>query len=514
VHRLQFITGLFSHPGVYSISVLVGLCLVLAAAVYLLSRVDATVIAVTAMLLEMFSGNWSLMGVSLPLDRLALAVALGALVLKGARNVSSRRLVLRPVHLALLAAATWAVISGLIAGTITGHLGFYAFLDRFGVVPFGFFCLAPIFFGTPRQRKILLAGLLAMGLYLGFTGTMEGLHAYKLVFPRYIANPNVGIQWGRARGPILESTGDGFCTFVGAVAAAIGLRTWASRRVRLLCLVTLVLDLSTMFFTLTRGVWIGSFVGTVAAMMLTKQTRRMVIPLMLVGFLAVGATLAVSPRIRAEALGRTESQSPVWDRENTDLAALRIIKEFPLTGVGWENFINVSPNYMRQGPDYPITGEGIEVHNVFLSHAAELGIPGLLLWLLAFGGAVRRGLLRPRSAGPPGDADAEVPDDDRWWRLGGFAIVVCFLVIADLAPFSQALPNTLLWTWLGVAAVPYTSTLRLASAPSRFSYRSLLSPNRGLPAPSRGLPAPSRGLPGRGGILPEPARILPGRTPA
>ena len=41
------------------------------------------------------------------------------------------------------------------------------------------------------------------------------------------------------------------------------------------------------------------------------------------------------------------------------------------------------------------------------------------------------------------------------------AIVLCFLVIANLAPFSEALPNTLLWTWLGVLAMPYTSVLRV-----------------------------------------------------
>jgi hypothetical protein len=41
------------------------------------------------------------------------------------------------------------------------------------------------------------------------------------------------------------------------------------------------------------------------------------------------------------------------------------------------------------------------------------------------------------------------------------AIVLCFLVIANLAPFSEALPNTLLWTWLGVLAIPYTSKLRV-----------------------------------------------------
>ena len=41
------------------------------------------------------------------------------------------------------------------------------------------------------------------------------------------------------------------------------------------------------------------------------------------------------------------------------------------------------------------------------------------------------------------------------------AVVLCFLVIANLAPFSEALPNALLWTLLGVLAMPYTSKLRV-----------------------------------------------------
>jgi O-antigen ligase len=382
------------------------------------------------------------------------------LVLKGARNVSPRRVIIRPLHVALLCAAAWALCSAIIVGTINSGTGFYALLDRFGIIPFTWFVLAPIFFGTARQRRLLIGGLVGLGLYLGLTGTMEGLHVYKLLFPRYIANPNVGIQWGRARGPILESTGDGFCTFVGATASALGLRAWSTTWVRALCLATLALDIATLFFTFTRGVWIGAFAGAAIAMVLTRQTRKILVPVLVLGALAIGATLAVSPTIRSEALGRVESQSPVWDRQNTDLAALRIIEQKPLTGVGWENFINVAPDYMRQQPGYPITGEGIEVHSVFLSHAAELGIPGLLLWLLGFGTAVRRGLF-PRRLGTrqtasygPGEADLT------WWRLGGFATIPCFLVIADLAPFSEALPNTLLWVWLGIMAIPYTSRLR------------------------------------------------------
>ena len=461
MNRFHFITQLLQKPDAPDIALLAIMVLGALGLAYLLSRVEVTVLAILAILLEVFSGNWTLMSVPLPLDRIAFGIAWCSLLLKGARNVSSRRLVVRPVHIALLCAAVWAACSAIVTGTITGSLGFYALLDRFGIVPFTWFVLAPIFFGTARQRRLLVGALVGLGLYLGLTGTLEGLHLYKFVFPRYIADPNVGIQWGRARGPILESTGDGFCTFVGGTAAAIGLKLWKTTWVRCLCLAVIALDLATLFFTLTRGVWIGAFIGIVLPMMLTRQTRRILVPVLFVGALVLGATLAVSPTVRSEALGRAESQSPVWDRENTDLAALRIVVEKPLTGVGWENFINAAPNYMVQQAGYPISGEGLEVHNVFLSHAAELGIPGLLLWLLGFVGALRRGLFPGRRGAHRAAAYGPDEQDLAWWRLGGFGVISCFLAIASFSPFSQALPNTLLWTWLGVMVIPYASRRRV-----------------------------------------------------
>ena len=466
MHRLHFLTQFLQHPTALNMAALLALAIVGLAGCYLLSRVDLSVLVVVGLFLEIFSGNWSLMHIPLPLDRVVLAVTVIVLVLKGARWVSTRRIVLRPLHLVLLCAATWAAASGIIAGTIFGHLAFYSLLDRFGIVPFAMFTLAPLIFGSEKQRNTLLVGLVAIGLYLGATGVMEGLHVWRFVFPSYIANPNVGIQWGRARGPFLESTGDGFCILCGMAGAAIALTSWRSQWARGACYLTIVLGAGALFFTLTRSVWIGGFLGVIVSMLLARQTRRILVPALLIGAVAVAATLAVSPRIRSDALGRTESQSPVWDRENTDLAALKIISEHPLTGVGWENFINVSPQYMRQQADYPITGIGLEVHNVFLSHAAELGIPGLLLWLLAFGGALRRAFAPfPWSRADRGSDPSRAPPEDwRWrdpWRIGGVAIVLCFLVIANLAPFSEALPNTLLWTWLGVLAIPYTSKLRV-----------------------------------------------------
>jgi O-antigen ligase len=461
----QFITQAFDHPSVVGVTTLALIGAVVLAFGYLLSRVDVAVILAAGIALELFSGYWSLMGIPIPLDRVVIALAIVVLVLKGARQVSARRLVVRPLHIAFLLAATWALVSAIVAGTLTQHLAFYELLDAFGVVPFAIFTLAPIFFGTARQRNILLATLVGVGFYLGLTGLCEGLHLYQFVFPRYIANANLGIQFGRARGPLLESSSDGFCIFVGGVAAAVALSAWRSPRARAFCYLTIVLDGAAVFFTLTRSVWIGAFVGTVVALWLSPK-RRLLVPMLVAGVLVVGTTLAVSSEIRSEVFGRVSSLSPVWDRENTDLAAVRIVKDKPLTGVGWGNFINVSENYMWQQPGYPITGLGIEVHNMFLGNLANLGVPGFLLWFLAFAGAVWRGLL-PSRRPQRHDARPRAPagEDAAWrepWRLGGIAVVLCFVVVANLAPLTEAPANMFLWVWLGVLAVPYTSRLRSA----------------------------------------------------
>ena len=92
---------------------------------------------------------------------------------------------------------------GIIAGTLIRPPWVFTRCSTVsGIVPFAMFTLAPLIFGSAKQRNTLLIGLVAIGLYLGATGVLEGLHVWRLVFPSYIANPNVGIQWGRARGPV------------------------------------------------------------------------------------------------------------------------------------------------------------------------------------------------------------------------------------------------------------------------------------------------------------------------
>ena len=443
VHQLLHF---LEHPTGAGLAVLAGVLIVGWAVAYLGLRVSPTALVCTGLALEIFSGSWNHLHVPFPLDRLFLLAGVVYLVLGGRRFISDRSIELRPVHLLLLVVAAWAIMSAISAHTLSSHTGFYALLDRLGLVPFLAFILAPLLFSDERRRRMLLATLVVVGAYLSLSAIMEVGGLLRFVEPSYIQTRNLGIHFGRARGPFLEAGADGLTMVMCGVAAAIGstmwTRTWAqwvSRGVVVTCGVGAVL-------TLTRSVWIGAALALLIGVLGHPRTRRWT-PLVVVGAAVVVAGLLAIPSIQHKASSRAQTQSSVWDRNNTDLAAVRAATSHPLLGIGWDTFPTKGPSYLREA-NYPLTGAGLEVHNVILSHAAEIGFPGAILWLwallLAVGGAIFR-------RGPP----ELLP-----WRIGMACIVVAFLVQANLSPLSTPFPNLLLWLWAGVAGSGYLSRVR------------------------------------------------------
>jgi O-antigen ligase len=241
------------------------------------------------------------------------------------------------------------------------------------------------------------------------------------------------------------------------VAAVIGLTVWRTRWIRRVCYFVIGLGSLSLLLTLTRAVWIAAVVGTVVAMLVMPRARRWVLPMLAVGTVAVIAALTLVPGLQSKATDRLEQQSPVWDRLNTNRAALKMAETKPLFGFGWQTFSAKGPEYMRQADGYPLTGEGLEVHNVFLSHAAELGFVGAFLWAAALLSAVGGAIVR---RGPP---------ELLAWRIGLLAIFVAFLVVANFGPLSYAFPNLLLWTWAGIAGASFFLSPAVDPAPDELS---------------------------------------------
>src|SRR4051812_9755002 len=213
---------------------------------------------------SIFSGNSEQMGLPIGPDRLLIGAGLVAVVLKrleaSAAGERAESLRFTTVHWLLFAASLWAIGSAYAAGTLMGKDGLFALLDKFGLVPFVMFAVAPLVFRTEQQRRVLLGTLVVTGAYLGVTAIFEKVGLDALVFPRYIADPSVGIHFGRARGPFVESVADGLAMFMCAAAAVMGSRLWRGG-VRVACYAVVVVCAVGMVLTLTRGVWLAGIVA-------------------------------------------------------------------------------------------------------------------------------------------------------------------------------------------------------------------------------------------------------------
>jgi putative inorganic carbon (HCO3(-)) transporter len=432
-----------------------GAAAALAAGSYRGYRVRPSVYLTIGIVLSIFSGVWKylhLTGLPIKPDRLLIAVGLVLLAFRapGARDRSELRV--HVVHVLMIIAATYAVISAFLANTLFHSDGLFGLLDRFGLVPYLIFVFAPVAFETERDRDILLLGLTVCGAYLGLTALFETAHVSALVVPNVISNPNIGIHIGRARGPFLEAVANGLAMYgCGCVAAAAAVR-WKGWGRAFAIAVTILCTLGVLF-TVTRAVWIGAAAGTLVVL-ISFGMARWLVPALLIGGLAVGGAFLAIPSLSSQASQRASDQLPIWDRDNINAAAIRMVEAKPLLGWGWDNFVADSPPFFRQAGTYPVTGLGKVVHNVVLSNAVELGLVGTGLWLLVLvvglGGAIV-------SRGPP---------ILKPWRMIATAYAVCFFVVAMLGPLPYTMPNLLLWTFAGVALAGWRSVSSSPAVPS------------------------------------------------
>jgi O-antigen ligase len=408
--------------------------LALPAGIAMAGTVNPAVTISAGIALSVFSGHFSRLGVPIGIDRVLVVAGIAAVLVRELRAEQPRvRVTWLHVCLALLLA--YAGLNAVYAGTLGGNEPFFGLLDYLGVIPFALFLVAPAAFPGPRERRILLGTLVGVGLYLGVTALLETTGPASLVVPGYIADATVGIHYGRARGPFVEAAGNGLALFICGVACAMALVQW--RRHRWPAALGLLLCAMGIEFTLTRQVWLAAAAGSLVAMLAHPVLRRWVVPAAVLGAAVVSAALLAVPGFTGKAETRFSSQRPVWDRLNSNDAALRMVAERPLAGFGWYRFGDRSRDYYRLAADRALTTVG-RAHNVLLGYAAELGVLAAIAWvaclLVAIGGALRR-------RGPP---DLDV------WRAGLVAVAVAWLVVANFTPMGYAFVHSVLWLWAGL----------------------------------------------------------------
>lgn len=397
------------------------------------------------LVLNAFSGNWDYMGLPGPIDR-AVLVAAVVLYALDPRTHLTPQLRWTGVHTAMAAFSVWVMWSALAHGTLFDSLGFYALLDRV-IVPFVLFCLAPGMLALPQARRLVLITLVGLGVYLGLTALAEMSPARSFVVPSFIVNDALGIHPERARGPFLAAEPNGMmlaiafyaCFIVGVTSR--GVLRWGAWAAAPVCLAGVALSL-------TRSVWLGLVVGVVIVGVVVPALRQLVAAMVAASVAVVGLTLAASPALREFLMDRLTTQRSLDDRANTNEAALRIVQESPLTGIGWTNFVRHGVDWVRLSEDYPLTNVAIEVHNVPLSRAAELGVIAAAVWVgIVLVGPVRSLFIRQ---------EGELLQ----WRIMGIGIICVWVVPTLMSPNPYPLPNNMLWLIAGVLSTSWLAAPR------------------------------------------------------
>jgi O-antigen ligase len=236
-----------------------------------------------------------------------------------------------------------------------------------------------------RRQVSQVHGLLtALGVYLGVTGILEITKQWWAVFPPHIADPRIGIHFGRARGPMVHAVSYGL--YVNVCWLAAWLYGWRfGPRGRLVLLAISPLILAGAVLTFTRSVWIGTALAGMIVIALTFPARWRVV--VLGGMLAAGLTLAVT---RLDSLATMQREDSAEDslksvsmRGSFAYVSWKMFLDRPLLGFGFGQFYTAKLDYLDdRSTSLPLEQiRGFVHHNTFLSLLTETGLVGLALYL-------------------------------------------------------------------------------------------------------------------------------------
>lgn len=386
---------------------------------------------------NLVNGNSQQLRLPVSPDRLFIPLAFLLLLLDGRRG----RLRWHGVHTLMLALVAWTVGSMMWHGNLFQVVPLFALADRM-VIPMLLFVTAPLFFDRPSHRDLLLKTLTLIGVYLGLTGILE-MAAPDFVVPGYITDPEVGLGYGRARGPFVASDAMGLSAAICAFAAMLLLARVRTSGWRLLAMVAAGAGLTTTALSLTRATWFGAGAGLLIGGLLIPRLRRWIpAAFAAIAGVAVVALVAI-PGVADLFASRLGDQNSVDDRLGSNAAALALLHDLPWTGIGWRRFYPDGAEWFRISDDFAMNNVVIEIHNVLLSRAAELGIPAaaayLLIWVF----------------GPGRSMVGRARGDLFGWRALGAAAFVAWVVTGLLGPLALPFPNYVAWLLAGVAAYPW-----------------------------------------------------------
>lgn len=216
---------------------------------------------------------------------------------------------------------------------------------------------------TEKFAKILVTALIAVMMVLSFYGIFKYLSG-------------VGGIVGRLKLFHHYMTSGGILMMIGLINLSIVFSS-ASNKLKIYAILAGIPILLSLIFTFTRSSWLGFLAGLII-IGIFRNRKLMLILLVVAIFLFLLGPASIQERI----LSIFDPTHPTnVERINMWKAGIRIIQDYPLTGVGDIDLGEIYQQYKS-----PSAKENVgHLHNNFLQFGATLGIPGLIFIILLFG---------------------------------------------------------------------------------------------------------------------------------
>jgi O-antigen ligase len=319
--------------------------------------------------------------------------------------------------------------------------------------PFGIYLFAKKTRYTTAKTIWLLRAIVGIGVYLAFTASFEHFGIRSLVFPRYILDPHVGIQFGRSRGPMVGSNPMGEWLVVVYLATCL-VMPFARMFWKILLQGLILLTVMGIYFTNTRGAWLSLAAVVVLAATLGgkfgTQSRLIVLVVAVAFFAGIGSKFS----FQKETLFSRRQNTIDYRLSNNETTFNMGMANF-LTGVGYGGFGSNWEKYFGS-KEKELTRDLTDGnHNTYLGLFADLGFPGLALYVTLFGFLLRECITIRRSLVPGSQFERNVV-------LSSIGLVVILLweaMSGDLR-FNPTL-NAVTFLFLGItASMKHTSLIK------------------------------------------------------
>ncbi len=337
-------------------------------------------------------------GISLSLDRVLLIAMFGAFLVQGKLNprpaiaIDRTEWVMFGFFALLIGNTIWFGTSSddPMQVPIVQHL-----IEGYGI-PLMLYWIGRRSLLTKSSIDQIYAVLALFGIYLAFTAICEIAGVWAFVFPKVIRDPSVGIHFGRARGPFLQSVRLGMYLFIGLAAIWIPLvwrGIWGPKG-QLVGLMLTPLVLGGILATLTRSIWLGTGIGAIILLMVTLagRPRRAVIVFMVASILAGAVVVGGGMTSFKREYGAKETQESTNMRVVFAYVSWLMVKDRPVSGFGFGHFPHKNRDYLndRQTHLNLDSIRGYIHHNTFLSLWVELGVFGITLYVALMFGWMRQ----------------------------------------------------------------------------------------------------------------------------